>query len=69
MELITVLGREEMGEHGMGGGGFTKDTAEDIIIIIILAGMAVFFNVAGYLIEERLRWPIINASPRGQSSK
>ena len=28
-----------------------------------------FFNVAGYLIEERCRWPIINASPRGQSSK
>ena len=32
-------------------------------IDIILAGMAVF-NVAGYLIEERRRWPIINASPR-----
>ena len=28
-----------------------------------------FFNVAGYLIEERRRWPIINASPRGQCSK
>ena len=39
-----------------------------IIIVIILAGMAVF-NVAGYLIEERHRWPIINASPRGQCSK
>ena len=39
------------------------------VVIIILAGMAVFFNVAGYLIEERRRWPIINASPRGQSSK
>ena len=38
-------------------------------IIIILAGMAVFFNVAGYLIEESRRWPILNASPRGQCSK
>ena len=27
------------------------------------------FNVAGYLIEERSRWPIITASPRGQCSK
>ena len=39
-----------------------------IIIIIIMAVMAVF-NVAGYLIEERLRWPVITASPRGQCSK
>ena len=37
-------------------------------IIIIMAGMAVF-NVAGYLIEERRRWPVITASPRGQYSK
>ena len=28
-----------------------------------------FFYVAGYLIEERRRWPVITASPRGQSSK
>ena len=39
-----------------------------IIIIIIMAGMAVFY-VASYLIEERRRWPVITASPRGQSSK
>ena len=39
-----------------------------IIIIIIMAGMAVF-NVAGYLIEERRRWPVIIASTRGQCSK
>ena len=38
------------------------------IIIIIMAGMAVF-DVAGYLIEERRRWPVITASPRGQCSK
>ena len=37
-------------------------------IIIIMAGMAVFY-VAGYLIEERRRWPVITASPRGQCSK
>ena len=37
-------------------------------VIIILAGMAVFFNVAGYLIEERQRWPIINASWTAHSS-
>ena len=30
--------------------------------------MAVF-NVAGYLIEERRRWHVIIASPRGQCSK
>ena len=30
-----------------------------------IAEMAVF-NVAGYLIEERRRWPVITASPRGQ---
>ena len=29
-----------------------------IIIIIIMAGMAVFY-MAGYLIEERRRWPVI----------
>ena len=28
--------------------------------IIIMAGMAVFY-VAGYLIEERRRWPVITA--------
>ena len=39
-----------------------------VVIIIIMAGMAVF-NVAGYLIEERRRWPVITASPRGQCSK
>ena len=39
-----------------------------MIIIIIMAGMAVFY-VAGYLIEERRRWPVITASPRGQCSK
>ena len=27
------------------------------------------FNVAGYLVEERRRWPVITASPRGQCSK
>ena len=41
--------------------------AQLVIIIIIMAGMAVF-NVAGYLIEERRRWPVITASPRGQCS-
>ena len=30
--------------------------------------MAVF-NVDGYLIKERHRWPVITASPRGQYSK
>ena len=39
-----------------------------VIIIIIMAEMAVFY-VAGYLIEERRRWPVITASPRGQCSK
>ena len=39
-----------------------------LIIIMIMAGMAVFY-VAGYLIEERRRWPVITASPRGQYSK
>ena len=34
---------------------------EVIIIIIIIAEMAVL-NVAGYLIEERCRWPVITAS-------
>ena len=33
-----------------------------------MAGMAVF-NVAGYLIEERRRWPVITASTRVQCSK
>ena len=27
-----------------------------------------FFYVADYLIEERRRWPVITASPRGQCS-
>ena len=36
--------------------------AGKIVIIIIMAGMAVF-NLAGYLIEERRRWPVITASP------
>ena len=41
----------------------------DIIIIIIIMAEWQLFNVAGYLIEERRRWPIITASPRGQCSK
>ena len=44
------------------------DTQSLIIIIIIMAGMAVFY-VAGYLIEERRRWPVITDSPRGQCYK
>ena len=36
--------------------------------IIIFAEWQLF-NVAGYLTEERRRWPIITASPRGQCSK
>ena len=39
-----------------------------VCVIVIMAGMAVF-NVAGYLIEERRRWPVITASPRGKCSK
>ena len=39
-----------------------------VIIIIIIAEMAVF-NVAGYLIEERRKRPVITASPRGEHSK
>ena len=37
---------------------------ECLFIIIIMAGMA----IAGYLIEERRRWPVITASPQGQCS-
>ena len=48
-------------------GGCSASSASTLIIIII-AEMAVF-NVAGYLIEERRRWPVITASPRGQHSK
>ena len=33
-------------------------TIQTVIIIIIMAGMAVFY-VARYLIEERRRWPVI----------
>ena len=40
----------------------------ELLIIIIIAEIAIF-NVAGYLIEERRRWPVITASPRGQHSK
>ena len=46
----------------------TTAAVDNILIIIIMAGMAVF-NAAGYLIEERRRWPVITASPRGQCSK
>ena len=38
-------------------------------IIIIMPEWQFFFYVAGYLIEERRRWPVITASPRGQCSK
>ena len=41
---------------------------DNLPIIIMMAGMAVFY-VAGYLIEERHRWPVITASPRGRCSK
>ena len=46
----------------------TSSLQRRLYIIIIMAGMAAF-KVAGYLIEERRRWPVITASPRGQSSK
>ena len=39
-----------------------------VIIIIIIAERAVF-NVAGYLMEERRRGPVITASRQGQHSK
>ena len=50
-------------------GNFDVSMTTNIIIIIIMAEMAGFFYVAGYLIEERRRWPVITASPRGQCSK
>ena len=34
-----------------------------------IAEMALFLNAAGYLIEERRRWPVITASRRVQHSK
>ena len=37
-------------------------------LILIMAGMAVFY-VAGYIIEERRSRPVITASPRGQCSE
>ena len=40
-----------------------------IIIIIIIFAEWQLFNEAGYLIEERRRWPIITASPPGHCSK
>ena len=46
------------------GGGLSPRA----FVIIIMDGMAVVY-VAGYLIEERRRWPIITASPRGKCSK
>ena len=60
----------------MGEGYFCKKKIATIcakqhqcyIIIIIMAGMAVFY-VAGYPIEERCRWPVITPSPRGQCSE
>ena len=36
--------------------------------ILIMAGMAVFY-VAGYLTEERRRWPVITASHETKCSK
>ena len=47
---------------------FVYITQELETVIIIIAEMAVL-NVASYLIEERRRWPVITASPRGQYSK
>ena len=45
-----------------------EDSVEDNMETLIMAGMAVF-QVAGYLIEEWRRWPVITASPRGQYYK
>ena len=50
-------------------GNIAKWKGENVIIfIIIMAGMAVFLR-GRYLIEERRRWPVNTASPRGQCSK
>ena len=43
--------------------GSSTREGKGINTIIIIAEMAVF-NAAGYLIEERRRWPVITASPR-----
>ena len=42
----------------------TRQPADWLLITIMIAEMAVF-NVAGYLVEERRRWPVITASPPG----
>ena len=47
----------------------TSELREFIALRIILIAEMAVFNVAGYLIEERRRWPVITASPREQSSK
>ena len=66
---------DSVGEHRLDGSlrGRTNARISDnatrslVIVIIIIAEMAVF-NVAGYLIEGRRRWPVITASPRGRYS-
>ena len=40
-----------------------------IIIIIIMAEMAVVLTWLATSLEEKRRWLVINASPRGQCSK
>ena len=59
--MLYQLKRAGLGQHDL-------VTIYVSVIIIIMAGMAVFY-VAGYLIEERRRCPVITASPRGQCSK
>ena len=49
--------------------GVAKTPPRCVGLIIMAGRNGSFFNVAGYLIEEKRRWPVITASPRGQCSK
>ena len=41
--------------------------AGDNVVMVMVEWQ--LFHMAGYLIEERRRWPVIIASPRGQCSE
>ena len=45
-----------------------KGIDHTVIIILVIAKMAVF-NVAGYLIEERRRWPVIPRCPAALTTR
>ena len=67
LEMLRLLGRQlqRLGIVRSDLEGPELQKVHKLIIIIIIIAEMTVFNVAGYLVEERRRWPVLYCFPTG----